>query len=553
MWSSTGTARAMNCPSTPAARASVELSKLGVRWTGGSRASASGCGGPRASRWALLIACAGAMSGCATRLGGLEGQEQKPVGQESRGGESSAPESSPPAVVDASQPPQPGDTSDASQPTSTEPTVDAGEQTSEDASVAPPPCPDGELNGDGFCVPVTRCAPGTFVSELDGAEVCFPCESGQFSSEYDAEQCQAWRDCEVGQYVSEPGSAVEDRSCAACPDGETTTTENAGECTGPSDCIAGTYKSDGGCAPCSPGTYCSGKTDVEVPCDATSWDNDADPATPCEAKTDCGVGQFVVADGDATADRSCDFCADETFSMEINAAQCDAWSECAAGTYVGLQGTSSTDRDCEECSAGQYTAVSNESACQVWTTCVAPLQFVAVEPSSALDRSCDECPAGYTTSADDAAECEDNLVTNYDFESATTGWESWIGAVSTSTARAYNGTHSLLVTGSSTGPAATNLDSVVVAGATYDVIFWVDVGKVSTAQVNLTRELNCGGNVTYERLANDPAVANGVWTRLSGSFTVPANCSAPKLKVYAEGTGSNIDLYVDAVSVTRAP
>lgn len=450
----------------------------------------------------------------------------------------------------------------ASATTHSEPIWDGGadestESTAPNPGPATPPCIDGVLNGEGFCVPQVRCAPGTFVAEADGERVCSPCASGHFSSEYDAEECQTWRDCEAGDYVKEPGTSTADRECEACPTGETTTTENSGTCTGASDCDAGTYKSNDTCEPCSPGNYCSGKTDAEVPCESDSWDDDGNPATPCIVRTSCAPGQFVSEEGSAVVDRGCSFCAEETFSVESNAAGCTEWSECAAGSYVSLQGTPVTDRECTACASDTFSSAPNLAACETWTTCAAPSEYSASVPSAEQDRTCSECPSGFQASEDNAASCDEpippNLVTNYDFESDTNGWTSWVGAVSVSTAQAFTGTRSLLVTGSGTGPAATTLDSVVQAGANYDVSFWVYVGRVSTAQVNITRSLTCNGSTTYLWLDSDTAVVSGTWTQLSGSFSIPSSCGAPKVQIYAEGSGANVDLYVDNVSVTRAP
>jgi hypothetical protein len=47
-------------------------------------------------------------------------------------------------------------------------------------------------------------------------------------------------------------------------------------------------------------------------------------------------------------------------------------------------------------------------------------------------------------------------------------------------------------------------------------------------------------------------VANTGWTPLVGSFTIDAGCTEPKLDVYAEGTGANVDLYVDDVVITKS-
>lgn len=420
-----------------------------------------------------------------------------------------------------------------------------------------PPCTDGLLNDEGFCVPQVRCAPGTFVAEADGERVCSPCASGHFSSEYDAEECQPWRDCEVGDYVKEAGTSTTDRVCETCPDGETTTTVNSGACAGESDCEAGTFERGDECVACSAGNYCSGKTDAEVPCDGNTWDDDGDPATLCVVKTSCAAGQFVIEDGTSVVDRSCDFCDEETFSSESNAATCTNWSTCEAGRYVSLQGTSTTDRECADCLSGTFASAPNLAACESWKTCSAPSEYAASAPSAEQDRTCSACSAGYQASEDNAEACDvpipPNLVTNYDFESDANGWESWVGTVSVSTARAHTGTRSLLVSGASTGPAATSLDSVIEAGATYDVSFWVNVDKADTVQVNITRSLTCNGSTTYLWLANDAAVVRDTWTQLVGNFAIPSSCGSPKAKVYAEGSGANIDLYVDNVSVTKAP
>jgi hypothetical protein len=144
-----------------------------------------------------------------------------------------------------------------------------------------------------------------------------------------------------------------------------------------------------------------------------------------------------------------------------------------------------------------------------------------------------------------------NLVTNGDFEQDTSGWFSWVGTLTTSTAKAHTGAQSLRVTGSGTGPAATSL--AVQAGASYAVSFWVSVGNVESAPVNVTRALTCGGNTSYVWVANSGAVSSSGWTELSGAFTVPSDCDAPGLQLYAEGSAANVDLYVDDVRVTLAP
>jgi hypothetical protein len=46
-------------------------------------------------------------------------------------------------------------------------------------------------------------------------------------------------------------------------------------------------------------------------------------------------------------------------------------------------------------------------------------------------------------------------------------------------------------------------------------------------------------------------VSSSSWTQLVGSFSIPTSCTSPKVTVYAEGGGANVDLYVDDVVITR--
>jgi Carbohydrate binding domain/TNFR/NGFR cysteine-rich region len=422
-------------------------------------------------------------------------------------------------------------------------------------SVIVNPCPNGQLDAQGSCLPALHCLPGTFVSEANGTPACAPCPSGTLSTTNDAASCTPWRSCQPGEYVASSGSATEDRACMDCPSGQTSTTENAGECTAPSDCPLGTFKDANGCEACSAGSYCSGKSDQEELCAEGTWDDDGDPSTPCIYVTSCAAGQYVTAEGNTTSDRACSFCTSGSYSALVNAAACSEWAACEPGNYVSVQGTSATDRECEACPASSYSDTPNALTCTAWTSCAAPTHYATVTPTASRDRECEECASGTSSSADNASACQQvstNLVSNADFESGSAGWFSWGGTVSASTTKAHAGTHSLLVSGSGTGPAVYNLDAFAVAGATYAVSFWLSVGKVSTAQANLTRALSCSGTTTYLWIAEHSAVSSSSWTRLSGNFTIDAGCASPKLLVYAEGTGANVDLYVDDVTVTKS-
>lgn len=444
---------------------------------------------------------------CVARLEGLEGKAEPTTDEET----ASNAELPLPTLGSVLAPSLPSEMATAS--------VDTG---SSAPSVSPPvaapassPCGSGVLNSAGVCVPAVRCAPGTFRVDAGDSIACTACPSGMYSKTYDAQGCEPWTVCQPGQYVEYSGTSSSERVCAVCPEGETTVTENAGECTGTSDCPAGTYKSANDCLACSAGSYCSGKSEQEEVCGAGTWDNDGDPSTPCIAATDCITGQFIEEDATTTTDRSCSFCPTGFFGTETNA-----------------------------------------KSCQEWTTCVAPESFERAAPSATQDRTCEDCPSGQISPSDNAIACEAeaavNLIGNANFETASTGWFSWAGGtVSTTTNKMRNGTRSLLVTGPGTGPAATLLDDVVVPGATYAVNFWVSVGRVGVAQVNITRSLTCSGVQGYLWLANHTAVSSTGWTQLVGSFSIPASCTTPKVTVYAEGGGANVDLYVDDVLVTR--
>lgn len=153
--------------------------------------------------------------------------------------------------------------------------------------------------------------------------------------------------------------------------------------------------------------------------------------------------------------------------------------------------------------------------------------------------------------ADTSAAPPSNLISSGDFETGIDGWYSWVGTAAQTDAKAHGGTYSLLVTGTGNGPAATMV-SGEVAGATYDVEFWVSIGS-GTQDVRIVRSLDCTGDATdYAWVVGNTSVSSSGWTLLSASTTIPADCADPAMQVYAEGEGTNVDLYIDDVSVTLA-
>src|SRR5690606_7580628 len=117
------------------------------------------------------------------------------------------------------------------------------------------------------------------------------------------------------------------------------------------------------CEDCVAGEYCAGGEAAASACDGDSWDDDADPATPCVAKTSCAPGQYVVGTGDALNDQSCAPCAAGQFSAAADQEACAPWQNCPAGTYVAIAGTASSDQNCAACPLGAFSTTSNVTSC----------------------------------------------------------------------------------------------------------------------------------------------------------------------------------------------
>jgi GH35 family endo-1,4-beta-xylanase len=143
-----------------------------------------------------------------------------------------------------------------------------------------------------------------------------------------------------------------------------------------------------------------------------------------------------------------------------------------------------------------------------------------------------------------------NIVSNGTFESGTSGWYTYSGTASSTTARAHSGSRSLLI-GNRTGnaPAVADLSQVVTKGASYNVSFWVSIGGAASANVNLTQKIVCDGQTSYSWFVNPTTVTDGQWTELKGTLNVP-NCSnLSEVQIFAEGPAAGVDMYVDDVNV----
>ncbi len=227
------------------------------------------------------------------------------------------------------------------------------------------PCATGTYDHDDdpwtVCQTWTACPPGQYVSQPGSAtadQQCSGCPSGSFSTSANASECVDWATCGAGYRVRNDPSATEDRECAACSEGESTSGPNQSTCQPHDACTAGTEETAPGtstsppaCAACDAGTYCAGGTEPAVACTEGTWDHDGDPATTCAARTTCVAGQYVSDEGDATTDRSCEACPEDTFSTIANEGSCTPWTECPEGYTEDTPASATSDRTCR---AGEW-------------------------------------------------------------------------------------------------------------------------------------------------------------------------------------------------------
>jgi hypothetical protein len=211
--------------------------------------------------------------------------------------------------------------------------------------------------------------------------------------------------------VANAGTTTADRLCATCPAGQYSAGINAGSCVDADQCPQGTVEtapatqsSPAECDACSAGYYCAGGEADADACTASSWDDDADPGTPCVPKTVCAAGQRVQSAGSTTTDRSCSNCAAGQYSTTQNASSCSAWSNCAAGSYVATAGTSTSNRVCTTCSSS-FSTTQNAASCTAWSVCNSPSYYMVTAPSTTANRVCGNCTAPAVTSANNQSTC----------------------------------------------------------------------------------------------------------------------------------------------------
>jgi hypothetical protein len=264
------------------------------------------------------------------------------------------------------------------------------------------------------CVARRNCVSGEYVSD-NGSPVtdrtCSPCGEGKFSRGSNERECKAWTVCEPGKYMSKSGGTSTDRQCTTCAEGMFSSTANASDCTRHSDCLPGEMVSsdasdvqDRSCTGCN-----SGRFSIRA------------NAAQCEAWTDCQPGSYVTNTPSSASDRVCATCRQGEISAQANQASCLPSGACQPGTHETQPGSASSDPVCEACEAGNFCgggrAQPSPCADGTWdhdsnpaTNCVGKTlcttgELVLTAGSTVSDRTCQGCAAGSFSSTTNADAC----------------------------------------------------------------------------------------------------------------------------------------------------
>ncbi|HTQ04504.1 MAG TPA: endo-1,4-beta-xylanase, partial [Polyangiaceae bacterium] len=137
-----------------------------------------------------------------------------------------------------------------------------------------------------------------------------------------------------------------------------------------------------------------------------------------------------------------------------------------------------------------------------------------------------------------------NFSGNPGFESGTSGWFTFGGGLTQSSAFAHSGSFSGLNNGrtaSYNGPAF----SFPTGAGTYTASLWaLQNSGTDGFPFVLSVKTHCNGADNYPFLGQVNA-ASGTWVELSGTFTVPANCTEVTLFLNQNGGSTFPDMYVD--------
>lgn len=143
---------------------------------------------------------------------------------------------------------------------------------------------------------------------------------------------------------------------------------------------------------------------------------------------------------------------------------------------------------------------------------------------------------------------ERNILANGDFELGANGWFGFGASVALTTAPVHSG--------AAAGVASARTDTwqgpaygVPAGPGSYNVSVYSEQSSGSALTLALSAKLTCGGADSFLTIGSTNA-DSGVWTKLAGTLSVPAGCSAAV--VYVQQFGGTVfpDLYVDDLVAT---
>jgi len=285
------------------------------------------------------------------------------------------------------------------------------------------PCQAGTYQTGTAITDPTRCVlcgPGLYQTGT-GMTNCDLCTTGTYQTGYGMPWLSSCNLCESGTYQSFPGSTT-NRDCIMCNIGTSGPIPGASSCIicaagtynslqGASicpNCSAGTYSSAGNifpqCIECYIGTYSSEGSTTCTACGLRTYNTQFGSAT-CQKKSDCGIGQYYVAESELPfMDSGCAFCYPiiggavfTTSGIPITSNNC--LFSCGPG-YLETQAWATYNQEpttiCMPCFPGNYQTGTSIKSAEGCTLCEAGTYLIIYAA-----RSKDDCHLCYPGSYQD--------------------------------------------------------------------------------------------------------------------------------------------------------
>ncbi len=151
------------------------------------------------------------------------------------------------------------------------------------------------------------------------------------------------------------------------------------------------------------------------------------------------------------------------------------------------------------------------------------------------------------------------VVATYDFEDGTAqGWGPFFnGTAANSTAKAFAGTHSLLVNTSSIGTGGADITetSLLLPGATYTITGWVQLASKASSNANfqmIRNDPTCSGGTCFDLVGPFMvAVTDTGWAQIGGTYIVPQTATGLTLFTQLLNETTPQSFYLDDVVITE--